>query len=131
MVLQLDNSFQRQLKHFLNLYYTECILPVVQVRSHTHKGVLITLVAEVMKELYDTAIKSNDTKVTDAVAKYITKAKKQQWKLKMMKRPVSIPLKNTRHTLIYYFDDSLITHVTFIVPLTNWMTSSERFQMLL
>ena len=49
---------------------------MVQLRSSTHEGVLITLISEVTKELYDNAIEANDAIVVNAVANYIAKAKK-------------------------------------------------------
>ena len=56
----LDTSTRQRLpkatEAFSKLYYAERILPVVQARSGTHEGVLITLIAEVTKELYDTAV---------------------------------------------------------------------------
>ena len=75
----LDTSTRQRLpkatEAFSKLYYAERILPVVQARSGTHEGVLITFIAEVTKELYDTAVESKETEVIDAVAAYIAKAK--------------------------------------------------------
>ena len=60
---------------FLKLYYTDHILPVVQSRSGTHEGTLITLIADVTKELYNASVEASKTKVINKVVDYITKAK--------------------------------------------------------
>ena len=49
---------------------------MVRSSSSTHEGVLITLISEVTKELYDNAVEANDVIVVNAVANYVTKAKK-------------------------------------------------------
>ena len=60
---------------FSKLYYTECIFPIVQSRSSTHKGTLITLIADVTKELSNASIEAGETEVINKVADYIAKAK--------------------------------------------------------
>ena len=60
---------------FSKLYYTDRILPVVQSRSGTHEGALITLIADVTKELYNASVEAGETEVINKVVDYITKAK--------------------------------------------------------
>lgn len=48
----------------------------MQSRSSAHEGALITLIADVTKELHESAVKDRDTAVIGAVALYIDKAKK-------------------------------------------------------
>ena len=60
---------------FSKLYYTDRILPVVQSRSGTHEGTLITLITDITKELYNASVKAGETKVINKVVDYITKAK--------------------------------------------------------
>src|SRR6267143_6442204 len=76
-----DTTSRRRLpkatEAFSKLYYVERILPVVQSRSSTHEGVLISLIADVTKELYDAAVKANEAVVINEVAGYIAKAKKE------------------------------------------------------
>ena len=57
------------------LYYTDHILPVVQSRSGTHEGALITLITDITKELYNASVEAGETKVINKVVDYITKAK--------------------------------------------------------
>lgn len=76
-----DTTSRRRLpkatEAFSKLYYAERILPVVQSRSSAHEGVLISLIADVTKELYNAALKANETEVIDKVTAYIAKAKKE------------------------------------------------------
>ena len=60
---------------FSKLYYTDCILPIVQSRSGTHKGTLITFIADVTKELYNASVEAGKTEVINKVVDYITKVK--------------------------------------------------------
>ena len=103
---------------FSKLYYAERILPVVQACSGTHKGVLITLIAEVTKELYDTAVESKETKVIDAVAAYIAKAKATMEGEGEDEVNERTPQEYQEYINIY-FDNHLIAHVHFIAPSTN------------
>ena len=103
---------------FSKLYYAERILPVVQARSGTHEGVLITLIAEVTKELYDTAVESKETEVIDAVAAYIAKAKATMEGEGEDEVNERTPQEYQEYINIY-FDNHLIAHVHFIAPSTN------------
>ena len=60
---------------FSKLYYTTRILPIVNQRSSSHTGALITLIGEVTKELYAAAVNSQEKEVIDAVEAYIAKEK--------------------------------------------------------
>ena len=78
--LTLGNTTSRQrlpkaTEAFSKLYYTDRILPVVQSRSGTHEGALITLIADVTKELYNASVEAGETEVINKVVDYITKAK--------------------------------------------------------
>ena len=66
-----DTMSRRQLpkatEAFSKLYYTDHILPVVQSRSGTHEGALITLIADVTKELYNASVEAGKTEVINKV----------------------------------------------------------------
>lgn len=87
----------------MKLYYTDHILPVVQSRSGTHEGALITLIADITKELYNASVEASETEVINKVVDYITKAKEAMEADDKDEAEERTPQEYQEYCMLFYF----------------------------